>query len=172
MTSILLNLSHHLTCSGSPSVWLTILCFFKAFLLCCSLTKSCLILCDPVDYSTPGSSVLHCLPKFVQIHAHRVGDAIQPSHPLPPAFLLGFCNPTLLVFLPPHGWLLLFSLASAGECPRPQSSFLFSVWFFFPELLNHLKVFDIVSFTCTKSYSYSMPLKILDKCHIPNNSNS
>ena len=41
---------------------------------------------------TSGSSVLHCLPEFIQIHVHRVGDAIQPSHPLsspsPPAFSL------------------------------------------------------------------------------------
>ena len=36
----------------------------------------------PVDRSTPGFSVLHYLPEFAQIHVHRVGDAIQPSHPL------------------------------------------------------------------------------------------
>ena len=30
----------------------------------------------------PGSSVLHYLPEFAQIHIHWVGDAIQPSHPL------------------------------------------------------------------------------------------
>ena len=27
-------------------------------------------------YSTPGSSVLHCLPEFAQIHIHRVSNAI------------------------------------------------------------------------------------------------
>ena len=32
----------------------------------------------------PGFSVLHCLPEFVPTHAHWVGDAIQPSHPLLP----------------------------------------------------------------------------------------
>ena len=31
-------------------------------LICCSVTKSCLILRDPMDCSMPGSSVLHCLP--------------------------------------------------------------------------------------------------------------
>ena len=31
-------------------------------------------------------SVLHCLPGFGQTHVHRVGDATQPSHPLPPPF--------------------------------------------------------------------------------------
>ena len=33
---------------------------------CCSVAKSCLILCDHVDCSTPGSPVLHCLPEFAQ----------------------------------------------------------------------------------------------------------
>ena len=34
------------------------------------LSKSCPALCDPMDYSTPGSSALHYLPKFPQIHGH------------------------------------------------------------------------------------------------------
>ena len=47
-----------------------------------SVTQSCPTLCDPVDCNTPGLPV-HCqLPEFTQIHVHRVGDAIQPSHPL------------------------------------------------------------------------------------------
>ena len=32
--------------------------------------------------STLGFPVLHYLPEFAQTHVHRVGDAIQPSHPL------------------------------------------------------------------------------------------
>ena len=46
-------------------------------------------LCNPMDCSTPGLPVHHQLPEFTQTHVHRVGDAIQPSHPLsspsPPA---------------------------------------------------------------------------------------
>ena len=38
----------------------------------------------PHDYLTPGFPVLHHLPEFAQVHVHCVGDAIQPSHPLPP----------------------------------------------------------------------------------------
>ena len=57
-----------------------------------SLTQSCLTLCNPMDCSTPGLPAHHQLPVFTQIHAHRVGDAIQPSCPLsspsPPAFNL------------------------------------------------------------------------------------
>ena len=38
--------------------------------------------CDPMDCSTPGLPVHHQLPEFTQTHVHRVGDAIQLSHPL------------------------------------------------------------------------------------------
>ena len=38
-----------------------------------------------MDYSMPGFPVLHHLPEFAQSHVHRVGDAIQPSHPLSPS---------------------------------------------------------------------------------------
>ena len=54
-----------------------------------SITQSCLTLCDPMNRSTPGLPVHHQLLEFTQTHAHQVGDAIQPSHPLsspsPPA---------------------------------------------------------------------------------------
>ena len=59
---------------------------------CCSVVKSCLTLCDPMDCSTPGFPVLHYLPEFSQAHVHGVGDAIQPPHSLsslsPPALYL------------------------------------------------------------------------------------
>ena len=48
---------------------------------CCSATKLCPTLCDPVDCSTSGFPVLHYLPEFAQTHVHWVSDAIQPSHP-------------------------------------------------------------------------------------------
>ena len=47
-----------------------------------SVAQSCPILCDPMNHSTPGLPVHHQLPEFTQTHVHRVGDAIQPSHPL------------------------------------------------------------------------------------------
>ena len=46
---------------------------------CCSLTKWCPTLCDPVNCSTPGFPVLHCLLEFAQTHVHWVGDAMQSS---------------------------------------------------------------------------------------------
>ena len=47
-----------------------------------SVTQSCPTLCDPMNCSTPGLPVHHQLPESTQTHVHRVGDAIQPSHPL------------------------------------------------------------------------------------------
>ena len=38
----------------------------------------------PHDCITPGFLVLHHLLEFAQVHVHCVGDAIQPSHLLPP----------------------------------------------------------------------------------------
>ena len=57
-----------------------------------SAAQSCPTLCDPVTCSMPGFPVYHQLPEFTQAHVYRVGDAIQPSHPLsspsPPALNL------------------------------------------------------------------------------------
>ena len=54
-----------------------------------SVAQSCLTLCDPMNRSSRGIPVHHQFPDFIQTHVHRVGDAIQPSHPLsspsPPA---------------------------------------------------------------------------------------
>ena len=40
----------------------------------------------PMNCSPPGFPAHHPLPAFTQTHIHRVGDAIQPSHPLVPFF--------------------------------------------------------------------------------------
>ena len=40
-------------------------CFY-----CCSVTQSCLTLCDPMDCSTPSFPALHYLPEFAQTHVH------------------------------------------------------------------------------------------------------
>ena len=54
-----------------------------------SVAQSCLTLCDPMNCSMPGLPVHHHLLESIQTHVHRVGDAIEPSHPLsspcPPA---------------------------------------------------------------------------------------
>ena len=54
-----------------------------------SVNQACLTSCDPMDCSMPGLPVHHQLLEFTQTHVQRVGDAMQPSHPLsspsPPA---------------------------------------------------------------------------------------
>ena len=47
--------------------------------------QSCPSLCNDMDCSMPGFPIHHQLSKLTQAHVHRLGDAIQPSHPLFPA---------------------------------------------------------------------------------------
>ena len=64
-------------------------------------------------------------PEFTQSHAHRVGDAIQPSHPLsspsPPApnpsQHQGFSNESTLHMRWPKYWSFSFSLSPSNEHP-------------------------------------------------------
>ena len=88
--------------------------------MCCSVTQSCLTLCDPMDCSTPGFPVYHQLPEFTQTHVHRVADAIQPSHPL--LFLLSifprirvFSNESVLCIRWPKYWSFSFSISPSNE---------------------------------------------------------
>ena len=69
------------------------------FCHCCSIAKSYLTIHASMDCNTPGLPVYHQLLELAQTHVHRVGDAIQLSHPLSspsPAFNLsqhqGFSN--------------------------------------------------------------------------------
>ena len=47
-----------------------------------SVAQLCPTLCNPMDCSTSYFPVHHQLPELAQTNVHRVGDAIQPSHPL------------------------------------------------------------------------------------------
>ena len=90
---------------------------------CCSVTKSCLTLFDPMDCSTPGFSALHHLPEFAQICIHWVSDAVQPSHSLLPLLLLpsifpsigGFSNKSALCIKWPKYWSWSFSISPCSE---------------------------------------------------------
>ena len=42
--------------------------------------------CNPMDSSMPGFPVHHQVPEVAQTYLHRVGDAMQPSHPLSSPF--------------------------------------------------------------------------------------
>ena len=94
---------------------------------CCSVAQPCLTLCDPMDCSTPSFPVLHHLPELAQNRVHRVGDAIQPSHPLsppsPPAFYLSGSFPVNQLF--PSGGQSIGASASVAVLPMSIQG-----WFF------------------------------------------
>ena len=80
-----------------------------------------------MDRSTPGLPVHHQLPELTQTHVHRVGDAIQPSHPvirfschpllLPSIFPCSrvFSNESVLSIRWPKYWSFSFSIRPSNE---------------------------------------------------------
>ena len=90
--------------------------------LFCSVSWSCLTLCNPMDCSMPGFPVHHQHPELAQTHVHWVGDAVQPVHPLPfpslPAFNLSqhgvFSNESVLHVRSPKYWSLSFSISPSN----------------------------------------------------------
>ena len=90
-----------------------------------SVAQSCLTLCNPMDCSTPGFPVLHYLLELAQTHVHRVGDTIQPSHPLLRLLLLTSIFPRIRVFSKesalcirwPKYWSFSFNISSSSEHP-------------------------------------------------------
>ena len=90
-----------------------------------SVAQSCLTLCDPMNCSTSGLPVHHQLLELTQTHVHRVGDAIQPFHPLsslsPPApnppSIRVFSNESTLRMRWPKYWSFSFSISPSKEHP-------------------------------------------------------
>ena len=76
------------------------------------VAQSCPTPCDLMDCSMPGFLVYHQLLELAQTHVHRVGDAIQPSHPhwsllLPPSIFPSirvFSNELILHTRHPKYW--------------------------------------------------------------------
>ena len=87
--------------------------------------QSCVTLCDPMSFSTLGLPVQHHLLKPTQTHVHWVGDAIQPSHPLPshspPALDLScirvFSNESALCMRWPKYWSFSFNISPSKGHP-------------------------------------------------------
>ena len=75
-----------------------------------------------MDCSTPGFPVHYHLPELAQTHVNRVGDAIQPSHPLL-SLLLHSIFPSIRVFSNesslrirwPKYWSFSFSIGPSYE---------------------------------------------------------
>ena len=106
------KLAHSRGCLQLLDMWTSSCC-------CHSVAKSRPTLCDPMDCSIQGLLVPHYILEFAQVHVHWVGDAIQPSHPLPPSspFGLGpsflsirvFSNGSTVLIRWPKYWSLSFS---------------------------------------------------------------
>ena len=88
--------------------------------------QSCPTLCNPMNRSMPGLPVHHQLPESTQTHVHRVGDAIQPSHPLsspsPPAPIFPsirvFSSESTLLMRWPKYWSFSFNISPSNKHPE------------------------------------------------------
>ena len=91
-----------------------------------SVAQLCPTLCDPMNHSTSGLLVHHQLPESTQTHVHRVGDAIQPSHPLSSLLLVSSIFPSIRVFSNqsalcirwPQYWSFSFNMSPSNEHPK------------------------------------------------------
>ena len=77
-----------------------------------------------MDCSTPGFPVHHQLPELAQTHVHRVGDAIQPFHPLSSLLHPPSIFPSIRVFskesvlcIGPKYWSFSFNISPSKEHP-------------------------------------------------------
>ena len=106
-----------------------------------SVAQSCPTLLNPKNLSLPGLPVHHQLLEFTQTHVHRVGDAIQPSHPLPspsppapnPSQHQSFSNESTLRMRWPKYWSFSFSIIPSKEHPvlisfRIVNKFTVQIW--------------------------------------------
>ena len=93
-------------------------------MLCCSLTRLCLTLCDLMNINVPGCLVFHCLPEFAQTHAHWVSDESSnhlilycPLLFLPSIFprIRVFSNESALHIRWPKYWSFSFSISPSSE---------------------------------------------------------
>ena len=93
--------------------------------LFCSVTQSCLTLCDPLSYSTPGLPVQHQTPEPTQLMSNK---SVMPSnhlilcHPLlllPSIFpsIRVFSNESALCIRWPKYWSFSFNISPFNEHP-------------------------------------------------------
>ena len=90
-----------------------------SFISCCfSVIQLCLAICNPMDCGMPGSSVLHYLPEFAQIHVLELvmlSDHLILCHPL------SFC---LQSFPASGSFPVSWLFASGGQSIGASSSVL------------------------------------------------
>ena len=83
---------------------------------CCLVTKSCLTLWDPMNCSTPGSPVLHCLPLSWWCYLTTSSSAI-PFFSCPHLFpsIRVFFSESALCIRWPKFWSFSFSISPSNE---------------------------------------------------------
>ena len=89
------------------------------------VAQYCLILCDPMDYSTPGLPVHQQLQEFTQIHVNHGLSVIQSNHLILccPLLLLPsifpsirlFSNESVLCIRWPKDWSFSFNISPSNE---------------------------------------------------------
>ena len=109
--------------------------------------------------STPGFPVHYQLPELAQTHVHRVGDAIQPCHPLPSLF-----PPAINIFQHQGFFLMSQLFASSGQSigASASSSVLPGLISFRVDWFNLLAVQGILS---SLLQHYSSKASISTKLH-------
>ena len=95
---------------------------YRRFYMHCSVAKSCLTLCAPMNCNMPGFPILPYLPEFAQTHVHSLSDATQPSHSLlslqlPSIFpsIRVFSGESSLHIRWPTFWSFSFSISPSKE---------------------------------------------------------
>ena len=116
---------------------------------CCSVAQLCPTLCDPIDCSTPGFPVLHCLLELAQIHVELMMPSNCPIlwHPL---LLLPSIFPNIRVLSNelglrirwPKSWNFSFSISPSNEYSGSVSFSmdwfdLLAIWGALKRLLQH-----------------------------------
>ena len=126
-----------------------------------SVLQSCRSLCNAMDCSMPGFPIHHQLLELTQVHVHRLGDAIQPSHPVFPfssclqSFLILGSFPMSQFF--PSGVQIVGVSASASVFPVTIQG-----WFFF-----RMDWFDLLTIQGTlKSLLQHQSSKGICVCHL------
>ena len=115
-------LGNHRPLSRVPYIIQSVLISYLFYTSVASVAQSCPTLCDPMDCSMPDFPVHHHLLEHVQTHV-RVGDAIQPSHPLltpsPPASIFRsiriFSSESVLCIRWPKYWSFILSISPSNE---------------------------------------------------------
>ena len=93
--------------------------------ICCSVTKSCSALCDPMDCSTPGLPAYQQLPELLKLMS--IESVIPSNHPIlcHPLLLLPAIFPNIRVFSSesavrirwPKYWSFSFNISPSNEHP-------------------------------------------------------